>query len=268
MVPKQVPLTEMSLNNDFMFGAVFSDLSICKAFLEKLLDIIIAKIEIVQGESSLDCSHDFRGVRLDVSVLDISGHSYRIEIVPTDNALARSRLYLSAFYSDVYADSEACEDDAPLYIIFLCNDDPVGLGYAQYIVETSYRDVPAVYDDGTHVIFLNSHYIDDATHANANPEILEFLRYLGTGNDDEPVTTEFAGSVMQKVLEIREDKTWQTCYGLWVQKCASVHTAGRNEGRESTLIGLARKNLLTTKQAADELGITEAEVKHLMASTK
>ena len=73
---------------------------------------------------------------------------------------------------------------------------------------------------------------------------------------------------MQKVLEVREDKTWQTCYGLWGQKFAGVHTAGRNEGREFTLIGLVRKNLLTTKQAADELGITEAEFKHLMVITK
>ena len=58
--------SELTLTDDYLFSQVMKDESVCKPFLEMLLEIKIAKIEYLQEQKELNLFPDSKGVRLDV----------------------------------------------------------------------------------------------------------------------------------------------------------------------------------------------------------
>ena len=74
---------ELTITDDFMFGAVMSDPKRCKPLLEYILGIKIARIEYVERQKTIDLSYDAKGVRLDLNVIDDKGVVYNVEIQNT-----------------------------------------------------------------------------------------------------------------------------------------------------------------------------------------
>ena len=286
MFRKQIPLEKLPFKNDFMFGAVLSDPNICKMFLEKLLGIAIARIQMVQRQKVYEDSYEFRGARLDLYVEDDAGNVFDVEMQSTDKGglPLRARRYTSVIDRELLDKGESYRDASPLYIIFVCDYDPVGFGYAKYERVSFYRDIPVEYNDETHVLFLNSHYHHDSTHSNASPEILEVLDYLRTSNDKAHYDSDLATSIIQKVNEVRCDRKWGAEYMSWSEKITEIkneswaegnaeglakgNAEGLVKGRTEATVDFVRKNLITIKQAAEELGITEDEFMRLMENTK
>ena len=55
--------SELTLTDDYLFSQVMKDESVCKPFLEMLLEIKIAKIEYLQEQKELNLFPDSKGVR-------------------------------------------------------------------------------------------------------------------------------------------------------------------------------------------------------------
>lgn len=68
-----VPLSELPLRNDFMFGEVMRTSDICQLFLEELLDIHIQRIEFIDKQKDFSDSYTHHGIRLDVYLRDEAG---------------------------------------------------------------------------------------------------------------------------------------------------------------------------------------------------
>ena len=71
--------SDLTLTDDYLFSQVMKDESVCKPFLEMLLEIKIAKIEYLQEQKELNLFPDSKGVRLDV-YLEGDGKVYNIEM--------------------------------------------------------------------------------------------------------------------------------------------------------------------------------------------
>lgn len=61
---RQKTLEELTISNNFMFGAVMSENDLCRRFVEMVLGIPIAYVEICK-EKSLIYHPEYKGVRLD-----------------------------------------------------------------------------------------------------------------------------------------------------------------------------------------------------------
>jgi hypothetical protein len=59
-------LKELKLKDDFLFAEVMSDKEICKELLEKILEIEIEKVEMVEEQKTIDLLLESKGIRLDV----------------------------------------------------------------------------------------------------------------------------------------------------------------------------------------------------------
>lgn len=60
----------LTLSNDFLFGAVMSNAKLCQKMLQRLLNVKITKIEYPEPQKAIDLAIDAKGVRLDIYVED------------------------------------------------------------------------------------------------------------------------------------------------------------------------------------------------------
>ena len=93
---KKQRLKELTIKDNFMFGAVMMDEDNCKGLLERVLELPIERVEISK-EKSIVYHPEYKGVRLDVYAKDESQTRYNVEMqVEKKPALGkRSRYYQS-----------------------------------------------------------------------------------------------------------------------------------------------------------------------------
>ena len=89
-------LQELTISNNFLFGAVMLDENNCQRFLELALDIPIGHVE-VSREKSLVYHPEYKGVRLDVFAKDENQTCFNVEmqVVQRSSLGKRSRYYHS-----------------------------------------------------------------------------------------------------------------------------------------------------------------------------
>lgn len=226
-----IPLRELPLSNDFMFGIVMTRPKICKLFLEALLGKPIANIEYIDRQKDASDSYNFHGIRLDVYLADDEGVIYNVEMqaVNHNNLERRSRFYQSGI------DRMALEKNADFtklkdsFVIFVCNFDYYGRGLAIYEREPQVKGCPGiVYDDGARVFFLNSKYITE----NAEKSILEFLDIVRENDVTASYTSDLAQETVTAVKETRQDKSKEGIYMTYAMQRMDDLREGREEGRE------------------------------------
>ena len=71
-------LKELTIKDNFMFGAVMMDEDNCKGLLERVLEIQIDRVD-VSKEKSIVYHPEYKGVRLDVYAKDEKQTRYNVE---------------------------------------------------------------------------------------------------------------------------------------------------------------------------------------------
>ena len=96
MYRKRKTLQELTIRDNFMFGAVMSEEENCRRFLKLALEISIARVEIIK-EKSISYHPEYKGVRLDIYARDEANTRYNVEIqVEKEREIGkRSRYYHS-----------------------------------------------------------------------------------------------------------------------------------------------------------------------------
>lgn len=263
MERKIIPLRELPLKNDFMFGQVMRSPDICKLFLEELLGKEIDHIEYIENQKEIRDSYEHHGIRLDVYLRDDARTVYAIEMQTTNkrDLELRVRFYQGSIDRNELLKGHAYSALSESFVIFICDFDYFGTGLAVNERVSYIKDTNVVYEDGSHVIFLNSRY----TEANAGPAIKEYLDYIRTNDDAGNYTTELLRRTVEKVQEVRSDEKMEVSYMMWELKYQDAVAEGRAEGvTERALSDL--KNLMkntgwTLEKAMQALGISEAEQK-------
>ena len=87
----------LNLSDDFLFAKVMEDETVLRPVIEKILDIRIREMTIVQSQKMIDLEPDSKGIRLDIMADDEKGSRYNVEIQKKNeyNIGTRSRYYHS-----------------------------------------------------------------------------------------------------------------------------------------------------------------------------
>lgn len=223
------PLSELPLRNDFMFGQVMRNTDICKLFLEALLDVEIARIEFSELQKDVSDSYMNHGVRLDVYLKDNNGTVYDVEMQTARDSLEkRARFYQSAIDRNELDKGSLYDKLSESFVIFICDYDHYGDGLAVYEKESRLKTTNRLYEDGSHVIILNSRY----EKGNACPAILEYLDFVRTDDVSRPYGSTLVKKTLHKVQLVRNDKELEVPYMTWQMKLQDERQKGREEGRE------------------------------------
>ena len=231
-------LQELTLKDNFMFGAVMSEEANCKRLLELILGFPIARIE-VSKERSITYHPEYKGVRLDVYAADENNTRYNVEMqAAAEIALGkRSRYYHSQIDMELLQSGSSYSDLPDSYVIFICDFDPFGERKYRYSFIPSCQECPtARLKDGSCTIFLNTR--------GENPdeiprELRSFLEYVSA--DLEASAKDFGDayvkSLQRSVTLVKQSREMEQRYMLLQE----LIDAGRSEGERKKQIA----NILT-----------------------
>ena len=170
-------LSDLTIKNDFMFGAVMINPENCKEFLERALEIEIDRVD-VSREKSMVYHPDYKGIRLDVYAKDENNTCYNVEMQMTKKpALGRrSRYYQSQMDMDILLSGREYAELPDSYVIFICGFDPFGERKYRYTFQMQCKESNQTpLEDGRRIVFLST---CGGNEDEISKELLAFLKFV------------------------------------------------------------------------------------------
>ena len=170
-------LSDLTIKNDFMFGAVMINPENCKEFLERALEIEIDRVD-VSREKSMVYHPDYKGIRLDVYAKDENNTCYNVEMQMTKKpALGRrSRYYQSQMDMDILLSGREYAELPDSYVIFICDFDPFGERKYRYTFQMQCKESNQTpLEDGRRIAFLST---CGENEDEISKELLAFLKFV------------------------------------------------------------------------------------------
>ena len=207
---------DLTLADDFLFGKIMSEPTLCAEMLRRIFpDRKIGKIEIVDTQKTLKQALHVRGVRFDVltstarNIFDVEAQKRKLKdlhrrtrayhIAVGYNALSKESLKTSGSYKDL----------PNIYVIFICTFDLFNKGRHIYTFKNfCAEDKDIELNDGAYTIFLNTKgKLDDVS-----PELKNFLNFVGQGKIVKGDS--FIEILDEKVKEAKHNTVWRDEYML------------------------------------------------------
>ena len=236
------PIEELTITDDFMFGAVMRNPRHCKRLLELALGVKIRKIEYPELQKSVNERYASKSIRLDAYVEDDAGTVYDVEIQTTDkkNLPKRMRYYQGLIDLHIL---EKGGDYAALrrsFVIFICTYDPFGCQRYAYTFESLCReDSRIALGDAATKIVLNT----KGRVGEVSADLKELLRYMDGFAPGDDYTRELD----EAVTEIRKDEKWRLEYMVLAERDRN----SRRLGERTKSVSLVRRS--RNRFNADEL---------------
>lgn len=196
---------EIGLSNNFVFQEAMSDERVAIPFLEALLGKKISKIKYIGTEQNEKPDIMAHGIRLDVYIEDGLGTVYNTEMQQVKDALERrSRYYQSGIDRITLTTGADYDELRESFVIFVCSFDYYGKGDAKYERTSCVNHDPSIpFEDGSHVIFLNTMYKDASQ---IDPAIAEFLDLVRANDVETLFKSDLAKAAAEVVKRVRADK--------------------------------------------------------------
>ena len=249
------PIDQLVFSDDFMFGAVMREPEICKGVLERLLRVRIDHIEYPELQKSISPFYSRKGVRLDVyvadggRVFDVECQTYRAEDIGR-----RTRYYQAMIDIDSLMRGADYSELKESFVVFICLDDPFSAGLPAYTFERTCRESGAVdLGDRTHHVIFNASAWERETDAG----IRDLLSFVKSNRAESDFTRGIADMVQTKKFE----QSFVNEYMAWNLHDQDVERRGKEIGKMSAYIGLIKDGLLSLKDAASRLGMSESALK-------
>lgn len=104
-----------------------------------------------------------RSVRLDVLATDRVGKKYNIEVQRADKGAGKKRARYNSSMLDVNVLKKGEEFDKlpETFVIFITENDVIGKGLPLYRIERCILETDELFDDGSHILYVNGAYRDD-----------------------------------------------------------------------------------------------------------
>ena len=120
-------LNELTLKDNWMFGAVMIQDDNCKQFLERILGFHVESLTI-DLEKSIVYHPEYKGIRMDVIARDENCTHYNLEmqILAKDSLPKRARYYSSQMDMDLLVSGTSYRELPEVFVIFICDFDPFG----------------------------------------------------------------------------------------------------------------------------------------------
>ena len=200
------PVDELTFTDDFMFGTVMKDKTVCKGVIERLLHIKVGGIEYPSFQKTIAPFYESKGIRLDVYVSE-PNRIFDIEIQTSlpPELPKRTRYYQSLMDVDNLLRGQNYAELKESYVIFICTQDPFGKDLPVY----TFRNVCG--EDGT--LFLNDKsykvfYNVGAYGKEQEAELRAFLEYLC----ERRATSDFTERIDALVEKAKRNERFRSVY--------------------------------------------------------
>ena len=232
-------LQELTIKDNFMFGAVMADEEMCREFLEMVLGFPIEKVR-VSKEHSLIYNPEYRGVRLDVYAKDDSHTRYNVEMqVSKDDSLPRrSRYYHSQIDMELLLSNISYSELPDSYVIFICNYDPCGRKKYRYSFSNYCReDLPLELGDGSCTVYLST---EGKNNDEVPKELVKFLKYVKAdlNKSTEDFEDDFVKRLQEHVRKVKESRKMEERYMLLEELLKTERNEGKAEGKMEGILDL------------------------------
>lgn len=247
-------LQELTLKDNFMFGAVMLEQDNCRRFLEMSLGFQIEHLEISK-EKSIVYHPEYKGVRLDVYAKDRQNTRYNVEMqVAKPTALSkRSRYYHSQIDMEILIKGEKYEKLPDTYVIFICDFDPFEEEkYCYTFTNRCFENNQLLLNDGCCTIFLSTKGKNDD---DVSQSLVAFLKFAGAELEDswEEYEDGFVKQLQKSIQSIKASREMGERYMLFEELLQDEREAGKREALLENILALL-----------EELGSVSNEVKEFL----
>ena len=258
---KRKTLQDLTIKDNFLFGAVMSVEENCRGFLEMVLGFPIAHV-VVSREKSIIDHPEYKGVRLDIYAEDENHTHYNVEMqVKKKAALGkRSRYYHSQMVMEALESGEDYETLPDTFVIFICDFDPFDQKLYCYTFQNECRENKSVkLGDGSCTIFLSTR---GENEEEVPPELVRFLKFVTADlKESEGDFQDRLVSQCQKTIrDIKTDREMGERYMTLEELLKDEKQEGRLEAtRENILellevLGPVPEQLRNQLEGLEELG--------------
>ena len=247
-------LRELTIKDDFMFGAVMSDPENCRELLEMILGISIDRIE-VSKEKSMVYHPEYKGVRLDVYARDEENTCYNVEMQASRRPVLgkRSRYYQSQMDMEMLQSGRDYEELPKSFVVFICDFDPFGKELYRYTFKMKCEeDVNVELEDARRIIFLST---QGKNREEVPKELVTFLEYVKA--DLEESQKDFHNSYVRRlqdsVQRVKANREMEERFMLLEEKLKEERAEGEKIGWKLGQTQGARDMLLKMLEILGEI---------------
>lgn len=230
---RQKRLQDLTIKDNFMFGAVMSIEENCIAFLEMVLGFPIEKV-VVSKERSMIYHPEYRGVRLDIYARDEKHTHYNVEMQTRRQADLgkRSRYYHSQIDMECLKKGLSYEELPDTFVIFICDFDPFGCGLYYYSFQNECQeDTRAKLCDGNKTIFLSTR----GKNKEQMPQsLVKFLKFVEAdlAESEEDFDDELVRQFQTSIRKIKTSREMGERYMLFEELLKEERQEGLAQGRQ------------------------------------
>ena len=232
-------LKELTIKNNFMFGAVMCDEENCKEFLEMVLQIPIERVE-VSKEKSIVYHPEYKGVRLDVFAKDEHHSHYDVEMQATRNPAIgkRARYYHSQIDMELLLSGEEYAKLPNSYVIFICDFDPFGKKkYCYTFANQCLEDKDLNQQDGAVSIFLSTYGENEKEVPERMVNFLKFVR-ADLEDSEKDFKDAYVKKLQESIRHVKESREMEERFMLVQEMLRDERAEGKAEGKAEAVIKL------------------------------
>lgn len=154
-------ISELRLIDDDFMAAVFEDRVCAELLLKIILNRADLTVKEVHGQYSIK-NLQGRSVRLDILAVDSDNNAYNIEVQRSDRGAIEKRARYNSSLLDANLTDTGDDYDAlnETYVIFITENDVLGLGLPIYHIDRTIRETGGVFNDKSHIVYVNAQIKD------------------------------------------------------------------------------------------------------------
>ena len=267
-------LQELTIKDNFLFGAVMMDEELCRELLELVLGFRIAKVT-VSREKSFVYHPEYKGVRLDIIAADEKNTHYNVEMQVSRKSKPgkRSRYYHSQIDMDLLLSGHDYAELPDAYVIFICDFDPFGRKKYRYTFDMACREDGEVsLEDGSHTVFLST---CGENEDEVPEELVKFLKYVKAELKES--TGDFRDSFVKRIQDavrnVKASREMEEQFMLLEELIREEREDARKqalaEGRELGLSeGMTQERVAAILEVLAGLGEVPDDIREHLADVK
>ncbi|MGN1168357.1 MAG: Rpn family recombination-promoting nuclease/putative transposase [Lachnospiraceae bacterium] len=225
-------LKELTLKDNFMFGAVMIEEENCKRFLELALGFPIERVE-VSKEKSIVYHPEYKGVRLDVYAKDESNTRYNVEmqVAKKEELGKRVRYYHGQIDMELLLSGSDYTELPDVYVIFICDFDPFGKKKYRYTFTRKCEEESEIYlQEGCKSIFLSTR---GENVEQVSEELVKFLNFVKADLSESEKDFEdgFVKKLQETIREVKSNREMEERFMIFEEMLREERAEGREEGK-------------------------------------
>lgn len=259
-------LKELTLKDNFMFGAVMMEEENCKRFLELALGFPIERVE-VSKEKSIVYHPEYKGVRLDVYAKNEHNTRYNVEMQVAKKAELgkRVRYYHGQIDMELLLSGSDYTELPEVYVIFICDFDPFGKKKYRYTFTKQCEEEPgAQLQEGCKSIFLSTRGENDRE---VPGELVSFLNFVKADLSESETDFEddFVEKLQNTIRRIKSNREMEERFMIFEEMLRDERAEGKAEGIAEGKTEAVLEMLL---ELMNDLGEIPDELRNRIASEK